>query len=71
MSRTYSLSTCFEQALQEARRTRKWKGLWRLVNQCQDRMAQAELVGWPALVESWKRDLERVQALQKQLRAGK
>jgi hypothetical protein len=45
-----------------AGRTRRKLGGSKLRRRLLDRIAQAEFIGWPALAESWRRDLARFDA---------
>lgn len=62
-----TLRVDFEVQLGNNVKVQSRKGFARKLDLCTYRIQDAEAMGWPALAQSWRRDLKRVQALQDKL----
>jgi hypothetical protein len=56
------IHTGLEQVIANARRTGNLRGLRKSLTTAENRVAEAETIKWPALQQSWARDVERIQA---------
>jgi hypothetical protein len=53
--------------LVRARKSKSRTELRRLLRAAKEKLCQARTVGWPALIDSWQRDVDAIEAIQRQL----